>query len=249
MSVKHFSWVVVLAGLLGSQLSAQAQKRVLTAGFQFKPIFTSNFLKTGPIDIDQDTVRFNIKQKFGYCLGMVVRYGITNTVSFETGINYVKRNFDLSVATDTVSEEGDFGIVGYEIPLKGLVFIQLAEKVYMNGGTGISLDFYPSDIFTQGDYYKHLGLRRRLMTPSYLANLGFEYRTENSGYIYVGASFHRSFKDIFTSYLQYDPIEQGPRAETLLSGNYLTVDLRYFFHDTPIEKKYKAKKNKKEDTE
>ncbi len=223
-----------------------AQKRVLTAGFQFKPIFTSNFLNTGPINIDQDSVSFNIKQKFGYCLGMVVRYGVTKTVSFETGINYVKRNFDLNVTTDTVNESGDFGIVGYEIPLKGLVFIQLAKKLYMNGGAGISLDFYPSDISTQGDYYKHLGLRRRIMTPSYLANLGFEYRTEKSGYFYLGASFHRPFRDIFISYLQYEPILQGPRAETLLSGNYLTVDIRYFFHDVPVEKKYKAKKPKNE---
>lgn len=237
--------VIVLVGLLGSQLNVYAQKRVLTAGFQFKPIFTANFLNTGPITLDQDTVSFSIKQKFGYCVGMVVRYGITNTVSFETGINYVKRNFDLSVASDTASEAGDFGIVGYEIPLKALVFIQLSEQIYMNGATGISLDFYPSDVFTSGDYYKHLGLRRRLSTPSLLANLGFEYRTKESGYIYLGASFHRPFKDIYTSYLQYEPTVQGPKAETLLSGNYLTVDLRYFFHDVPIERKNKTKKSKK----
>lgn len=232
-------------GLLGSQFNLQAQKRVLTAGVQFKPIFTSNFLKTGPITLDQDTVSFSVKQKFGYCLGMVVRYGITNTVSFETGINYTKRNFDLNVSTDTLSEDGDFGIVGYEIPLQGLVFIRLSEKIFMNGAAGISLDFFPSDIFTQGDHYKHLSLRRRFMTPSLLTNLGFEYRTENSGYIYLGASFHRPFKDIFISYMQYEPLEDGPRAEALLSGNYLTIDIRYFFHDVPIERRTKKPKKEK----
>lgn len=221
------------------------QERVLTAGVQFKPIFASNFLNTGPVTTSAEGVDFTVSQKFGYCAGMVVRYGITKAVSFETGINFVRRNFDLNVSTDSLSEKSDFGIVGYEIPLSALVFIRLSEKIYMNGSTGISLDFYPSDVFTLGDSFKHVSWRKGILSPSLIANIGFEYRTANSGYFYIGGSFHRPFSYIYQANFQYDPFNQGPTANTKLSGNYLTIDFRYFFHEVPIEPRSKREKKEK----
>lgn len=226
-------------------LKGYTQERVLTAGVQFKPIFTSNFLNTGPITVSDGGVDFTVSQKFGYCAGMVVRYGITKAVSFETGINFVRRNFNLDIRSDSLQEKSDFGIVGYEIPLSGLVFVRLAEKVYINGSTGISLDFYPSNIYTSGEHFRHLGLRRSLISPSLIANLGFEYRTDNIGYFYLGASFHRPFSFIYQSNFQYQPLTDGPKVKTELSGNYLTIDIRYFFHEVPIERKAKKEKKNK----
>jgi hypothetical protein len=221
--------------------SVLSQDNVLTAGIQFKPIFSNKFFKTGPQTLPGDSgTSFTIKPGSGFCAGMIVRYGITNSVSLETGINYVKRKYDLTIQDSTLfTGNSDYHIIGYEIPLSGLVFIQLGEKVFMDASMGFSFDFFPSDIQSDDDYFKQLGQRKSWMGTSVIANLGWEYRTEKSGYFYVGASYHRPFNDIYYSTVAYyrngDDYTSG--QQFLLSGNYLTIDFRYFFHEDPLKKK------------
>jgi hypothetical protein len=76
-----------------------------------------------------------------------------------------------------------------------------------------------------------------------IAGLGWEYRTEKSGYFYLGASYHRPFDYIFYSYLLY-PDKEKPTSETgsELQGNYLSFDIRYFFHSEPEKRKKKTAK-------
>src|SRR6187455_758899 len=71
------------------QVNVLAQEKVVTAGIQFKPIFSSNFFNTGPENTVVDGIDFQIAPQSGFCVGMVIRKGITNTVSLESGINYV----------------------------------------------------------------------------------------------------------------------------------------------------------------
>jgi len=231
--------------LLISSSTVSAQEKVITAGIQFKPIFSSNFFNTGPENDSENNVQFTITPKSGYCIGMVIRRGITNIISFESGINYVKRNFAIEVSDPDSSYKGDsdFGIVGYEIPVQGLVFIQLSDQIFMDVALGASLDFYPSDIKTSGNRYEHYSARQSWFSPAVLANLGWEYRTEKSGYFYLGASFHRPFSNSFTSIIQYQNREKPyPEGRMDLQGNYLTFDLRYFFHSDPEKRKKKIKK-------
>lgn len=222
-----------------------AQEKVVTAGIQFKPIFSSKFFNTGPENALSQGIGFEIKPQSGYCIGMVIRRGITNTISFEGGINYVKRNFKISVTDpdSAVNTGSEFGMVGYEIPLQGLVFIQLSDKIFMDVALGVSMDFYPSDINTYTDYFVHYSARHSWFSPAILANLGWEYRTEKSGFFYVGASYHRPFNTTFTSYVQYRNREiPYPEGKMDLQGNYLTLDLRYFFHSDPEKRKKKVRK-------
>jgi len=219
-----------------------AQEKITTAGFQFKPIFPSSFFSTGPSNFEADSALFTMKQNSGFCFGMVVRKGLSKNFSFETGINFVNRRFSLEVTDSALYEKTKFRIIGYEIPTLLLLFVQLSQHIYMDVAFGHSLDIFPSDVFSKANYLNQYGARRNWAGSSLLANLGFEYRTEKSGYIYLGASFHRPFKFIYVSEIHYtgnnrqtDPLEK-------LGGNYLTLDLRYFFHADP-EKRKKSKKN------
>ena len=222
-----------------------AQDNVLTAGIQIKPIFSNEFFKTGPQSLSGDSgTNFTVKPGSGFCAGMIVRYGITKNVSFETGINYVKRKYALTIQDSTFfTGNSDFRIVGYEIPVSALVFIQLSEKMFMDASLGISLDFFPSNVQSRDDYFRQIGERKNWVSESVIANLGYEYRTEKSGYFYIGASYHRPFKDIYYSTVAYyrnkDDYTSG--QQFLLSGNYLTVDFRYFFHEDPLKKQSKKK--------
>lgn len=227
-----------------------AQDNVLTAGFQFKPIFPSKFFNTGPQSKDSSGVNFTLKPNSGYCFGMIVRYGISNRISMESGINYVKRTTELSISDGAFKGISKFKIIGYEIPMSGLVFIQLSEKIFMDASLGASFDFFPSDVQSSDDYFKQFGKRKNWIFASVLANLGWEYRTAKSGFFYIGASYHRPFKDIYVSTVVYKPDATSNECKEcqqfLLSGNYLTFDLRYFFHEDPLKKNSKKKKSNSE---
>lgn len=222
-----------------------AQERVITAGFQFKPIFSSKFFNTGPESTVNEGVNFKITPQSGYCMGMVIRKGLSNTVSLESGINYVRRNYNLNISDTTPGVDEDFKIVGYEIPVQALVFIRLSDFIYMDVAMGASMDFYPSDVRTESDLHEQYSVRNTWFSPSVLANIGWEYRTEKSGFVYLGASYHRPFNTIFYTYAGYpdlnvlNPVQTKPAIE--LSGNYLTFDLRYYFHSDPERRKKKTK--------
>lgn len=223
-----------------------SQERTITVGIQAKPIFPVKFLKTGPQTFAQNGVNFTLTPKFGYSGGMVIRWGITKTVSLETGINYVKRNYNLEFKTDTFLGKSDFGIVNYQIPVSALVFIRLSNKLYMNASAGLSADMFVSDIHTSANYFNNYSQRNGVFQSGVLANLGFEYRTEKAGYFYIGSSFHRPFLQIYNSSLRYlKPDNTSESVEMKLLGSYLTFDVRYFFNPLPINKQVKKEKKEK----
>lgn len=216
-----------------------AQKNVTTAGFQIKPIFKNDFLRTSDKLNTVDGVDFKIGTQSGMAMGMIIRHGITNRFSFETGINYVKRNYELNIndVDSSFSSTSDFKIVGYEIPAMGMVFIALSRNIYMNVSMGLSMDIFPSDIFTRSDDFQHISLRKHIINSGIHSNIGWEYRTDESGWIYFGASYHRPFQHIYFSQVAYD--DKRVIANTTLDGSYFTFDLRYFFHAEPDTKRKK----------
>lgn len=222
----------------------KAQERVITAGFQYKPLFPGGFFNTGTKSVIQNNVNFTIRPEGGFCGGMVIRRGFTSQLSLETGINFTKRNYQLAIADADSAFSGTsaFSIIAYEIPFEGLVFIRLGEKIFMDAAGGVSFSFFPSDIFTFDDYYKHSSKRISWIQPNLLANLGYEYRTEKNGYFYLGASYHLPFFNIYTSKILYESNATRETVSTKLSGNYLSIDFRYFFHEVPMKKKKKLKK-------
>ncbi len=108
----------------------------------------------------------------------------------------------------------------------------------MNASLGIAADMFASNIATSGYYFQTYSLRKSVINPGVIANIGWEYRTEKSGYFYLGASYHNPFSAIYLSRLEYDYNNKDEIVETSLLGTYFTLDLRYFFQEDPI-KKYK----------
>src|SRR4051812_22303723 len=72
-------------------LYMNAQERVTAFGLVVKPIFPSNYFRTGTVEITDNNVDFKLTQKSGFSAGGVIRFGLSKTLSLETGINYVKR--------------------------------------------------------------------------------------------------------------------------------------------------------------
>src|SRR5690606_31378610 len=179
----------------------------------FKPIISANYLNTSAESQVLSDVKFTIDPQIGYSFGMIVRRGFTKQISFESGINYTRRNYNLIIEDPEMNFKGvsDFKYIIYEIPLLGLVYIQLSDKLYMNAALGGAINFLPTDWQSYDDYFIHRSWRNSWVLPSLLANLGFEYRTYNKGYFYLGASFNRPFVNITQAVIQYNNF--GARIE------------------------------------
>lgn len=241
-------FVVYIAVVLIFVPSLFSQEKVTTFGIQLRPIVPIQFFDAGIQEKNQNNIQYINQPKFGLSFGMVIRKGFTKSLSLETGLNFLKRNYDLTIndLDSSFSGTSNFSIVNYEIPVLGLVYVRLGRNMFMNVAGGVSFDIYPTPLFVSDEYFTNAVNRTNWIQPSLLANLGWEYRTEKSGYIYFGASLHRSFSKIFTEFVVYNG-ESGNRKEEEtfdLTGNYLTLDIRYFFHEDKQQKKKKVKKEK-----
>lgn len=243
-----FLHIILLVALFNNK--AKAQERVVTFGIQYKPIIPLGFFDTGEQSEISNDVVFTLNPKTGSGFGMVIRKGFTKSLSLETGINIISRKYDLTIddVDSNFKSESSFKITNYEIPVLGLVYVQFNDNLFMNVAGGFSLDIYPTELRTVGTNFSNDLLRYDWINVSLLANVGFEYRTEKSGYFYIGASLHKPFSSIFREFVVYDGHQRDNKTQTMefdLSGNYFTIDIRYFFHEDKQKKKKKKKKKEK----
>ena len=234
---------IALLFFIGSLTGLNAQVGVTTVGIQLKPIIPINYFGAGPIQLSNEFATLDLTSKLGYSFGMVVRHGFTKMISIESGINYTRRNYNIFGTSiyEYASDKADFGFISYELPVQGLIYIRVGEFVYMNASIGLGINFYASDVASKGEnnYIDHYSERARWINASFLSNLGLELRTKEKGYFYVGASLNTPFNEITATQLRYyyennlstkfDPI--------FLNGNYVTLDLRYFFNPRLENKK------------
>ena len=61
---------------------------------------------------------------------------------------------------------------------------------------GISLDMYPTNIVTQDSFFVNHTRRKGWVRPAIDGNVGFELRTKDKGYFYIGGSIHFPFSAI-----------------------------------------------------
>ena len=226
--------------------TANAQKRVLTVGLQFRPIIPITFINSDNQTQVGDGFDYSISPKFGYSAGINIRYGLTERISIETGLGFVQRNYGINMTTELYQKDTSFRIIGYELPLMALVFIPLSKKFYMNAAVGIQVTAYPSNVQTGDTAFTSFSSRTSMINGGGIANLGWEYRTENTGYIYLGATYHLPFKYIYDTGVKR--VNQGTDAFVFgkLNGSYLTLDIRYLFPEFPLpERRKRAKRSKK----
>jgi outer membrane protein with beta-barrel domain len=244
MKIK-ITFYIIISIVFSSKL--YAQERVSTVGIQVKPIIPVQFFDAGKQELTQNNIQFINQPKMGLSFGMVIRKGFTKALSVETGINFLNRNYDLTIndPNNSFSGTSSFRIVTYEIPVQGLVYVRIGRMMFMNVSGGFSFDLYPTPLFTYGDYFTNALNRNNWAQISLIANIGWEYRTEKSGYIYFGASLHRPFSAIMREFVIYNGYSRNEEITFDLTGNYLTLDIRYFFHEDKEKKKKKVKKEPK----
>ncbi|MCB9170835.1 MAG: hypothetical protein H6597_04035 [Flavobacteriales bacterium] len=208
-----------------------AQSGVTTFGVQVKPVVPLSFFDP-QVDLVGGALKGRVTLTGGFAFGMLVRTGLSRTISLETGISQIRRNYDWELWNDTAGSHAADKIryIGYEIPVNMLVYIRLGQRTYMNTALGASIDMYPSDAVREVDLDRAFWYRNGWVQAGLAGNLGVEYRFDKAGTVYLGATYHRAFGDMAIAQLTYFTDQLVPYSiQKGISGSYLTVDLRYFF--------------------
>ncbi len=228
------------------------QKVFVTIGPELSLIIPTDF-GARPNVFYQDTM-YKFSPNFSYRFGACLRFDFSKTFSFQTGLYYISRNYSSQVGRanpiHTEIEEDYYNrsmnYTGFEIPMMALFYVQLGRKWFMNNAVGISIDFFPSSIVKNAEdttiQYVSYGGRNSWCVPSMKAAIGFEFRTDNAGYFYLGGQFHRPFFAIFDGFAERsNPQPYGYQPSQIpQSGTYFSVDFKYFF---PPGKKNKWTEN------
>lgn len=225
---KNTSILIILLLALTQQVFAQLQEPRM--GIAIKPIIPSALFDNQELVTNQGAVQFAIDPKIGYSAGVVLRQDLPSLLSFETGIYYVRRIYNLSIGDSTGhSTSNKFRFVNYEVPITGLIYIRLSENIYLNNTFGISLDFFPNSIFTENANYQQRAERNYWILPGLIADVGAEYRTEKKGNFYIGGSYHRMLLPMANTIIAYQNGSIEESIITPLSGHYFAFNFRYFF--------------------
>jgi hypothetical protein len=205
-------------------------------GIQVRPVFPTRFIGDPRLELAGDGFETSIQQEIGFSFGGTVRAGITKLIAFETGINFTQRHFsvDMAVPDSNSFASDDLTFIEYDIPINGLIYIQLSEQWFMNASLGAALTMKPTDvgIFNQPGglhYYKHTGLTRSKFGLDINANLGFEFRTEKAGFFYLGGSARVPFAPLFDLVADYTYQGINTRLVGEVDGSFLSIDFKYFF--------------------
>ncbi len=205
-------------------------------GIRVSPVFPTRFIGDKTTFAQDAGFETTFTQKVGYGFGCTVRAGLTKLIALETGINFTQRNFDINTAQldSNVQATGSLSFIEYDVPINALVYIRLADEFYMNVSLGGAITFKPSDVATvnQPDglhKFTHIGLTRRKVGFDLNANVGFEYRTEKSGFFYIGGAARVPFAPLFDLVSRYEYQGNSQQVVSEVDGSFLALEFKYFF--------------------
>jgi hypothetical protein len=240
-ALRAIRFVLVIVYLTSSSLLSQyKQKQMDYFGFQYRPLIPVGIVGDRPIEIGDENFSSIISPKLGYNFGGVVRFGLTQLISIETGLSYTRRTYGIQylVPDSLLMSHNTVGFINYDIPVNLLVYITLGKEFYMNTSLGGSLNFYPSNVRNRalpGSQHQFIfeGRRGGFFSTDINANVGFEYRTEKSGIFYMGFSGKVPIQPIFIIATEYrfDTFREVRFGQ--VDGATLSLDFKYFFHTTP----------------
>lgn len=234
-----FALILFFVGKLFGQLGEKRDKFPIHFGIQTRLVIPSDFLGAVKTDLSDQQFSSSLVQKIGFSYGALIRADYTKNITFEGGINFVQRHFNATMSysdsVEFVQDTNRLTFINYELPLTGIVKIQLGKSIFSMVGLGPSFTFKPTSVKLidqpggKHTFY-HTGSVKKFGIDLN-AQAGFEYRTKRSGYFYFGGS-----AKIPTSYLfnwggKYS--QQGSSNYLIdfakVNGTFLSMDLRYYF--------------------
>lgn len=236
----HMRLLVLIVLLSPFLCSAQAFNKLGKPnffGFHYRLILPMQQMQSGTQKFSDSVLQTSITPQDGYTYGGMLRYGITDLISIETGLYYTQRHFQIqSTRTDSaLTVDQRLRFVQFEIPIQGNIGIQLSRSIYANAALGAAVLYKPTSVATYVNPYdkhefKQVGLVdiNKKVGFDIRTSIGFEYRNKKAGVFYLGATAFVQLQPAFVllSRYQYENFKQAAFGDVNASG--FGLDFKYF---------------------
>jgi hypothetical protein len=229
----------------------KAQQKITTSkyptyfGICASPVIPNDFIGAKNTYFEDSTgaMQTTFTNKMGYTFGGIIRIGITKNIALETGLYQVRRvyNAQVNIPDSGIYRSQQLAFVNYDIPINGMIHVQMDQQWFMNANLGVSINQYPSDVRDSiipgpGKSILVEGRRTNRTYFSTNAGIGFEYRTNKAGIFYFGVGAKVPFRPILfgVSILKQSGTGNKMVAYKPITAGYFTFDLRYYL---PTQKK------------
>jgi len=220
------------------QLGEKKEKFPVLFGLQARILQPSEFLAPRTSTLLDGGFTSSLNQKSGFSYGALIRADYTKSISLEVGLNYIQRQFNAQMSfTDSItsiSDSNKLTFINYEIPLTGIVKIQMGQKLFAIAGLGPSFTYKPTNValidqpggphtFYHSGTVKKFGIDLN-------AQIGFEFRTRKSGIYYIGGAVKVPTGYLFNWGGKYSKQNSSEYFIdfTKVNGAFLAIDLRYY---------------------
>jgi hypothetical protein len=151
--IKAFLFCILVL-FVTQKTEAQSSDRKTTFGIQFKPLLEEGFVGSSQLNIKNDIFQSVFNQKQGRSFGAILRFPVWNNLYIETGLAQIKRNYTVNYTTldSNFIASKDISFTSHDIPLNALVFIKIANQLYLNTALGVSFVHNPSNVASQIKY-------------------------------------------------------------------------------------------------
>jgi hypothetical protein len=206
-------------------------------GFQYRLVLPMQQMQSGLQQFADSILQTELTPNNGYTFGGVLRYGLTDLISLETGLYYNQRNFSInSTRTDSaLSVSQRLRFVQFEIPIQGNIGIQLSRKIYANAALGGAILYKPSSVATYVNpsdkhEFRQVGLVEinKKLGFDLRASIGFEYRNKKLGVYYLGGTAFVQLQPAFVLLSQYQYVNFKQTAYGEVSASGFGLDFKYF---------------------
>jgi hypothetical protein len=234
-----FTLTLFSAGNIFCQLGDKREKFPIHFGLQSKLVMPSDFLGAVQTNLTDQQFNSSLIQKLGFSYGALIRADYTKNITIESGIHYIQRHFNASMSysdsVEFVQDTNRLTFINYELPLTGIVKIQLGRSIFSMVGLGPAFTFKPTSVklidLPGGKHtFYHTGSVKKFGIDLN-AQVAFEYRTKKSGYFYLGGSAKIPTTYLFNWGGKYS--QQGSSYYLIdfakVNGAFLSLDVRYYF--------------------
>jgi len=140
---------ILLILIIISNISAYSQEKVAGFGFFVEPIMPIEMFRITKNEVDLGNIKFSSTPLIGFSIGTHITVNFTKNFSFETGINYVSRNFRVSVIEGELRDSLNFNADNFEIPFTMTYYVRLTDHLFMGHSLGVSLQMVPSNLWKE----------------------------------------------------------------------------------------------------
>ncbi|MGB0428929.1 MAG: hypothetical protein ACPGLV_00550 [Bacteroidia bacterium] len=209
--------------------NAEQRSEIIKFGIGVKAVATSELLSGAATTYALQGVNFSYESKVSRGIDAMVRIKLKNRFSLQSGITSVRRSYNYNISTDTLAFGGSLIQTSFQMPLTGLLQVQISDKMRIGTEAGFVAEMFPGDVASGDDEHFALVYVRKRLNSALKASALTNYELNDGGRIELGFTYHRMLGRMGSFYLDYEGVENTISGKSDLQGHFFSVNMAYFF--------------------